>query len=246
VPRDKVVSQSPKGGSTAEEGSTVTIDVSAGPGEVAVPSVDGLGSKEAQDQLRAAGLDPKVEKTFSDEVANGHVIETSPAGGTTVERGSTVTLSVSQGKEKVAVPDVTGESEDNARSAIEGAGLRVGKVTEEESDKEIGTVIAQKPAAGGSVTKNTAIDLTVAKGVAIPDVVDLDEDDARTQLEDAGFEVRVRDQTVTDPAQDGVVLDQSPAADEERRKGSRVTIIVGRAAAATPSPTASPTTTPEA
>jgi beta-lactam-binding protein with PASTA domain len=58
--------------------------------------------------------------------------------------------------------------------------------------------------------------------------------------------VRVRDQTVTDPAQDGIVLDQSPAADEQRRKGSRVTIVVGRAATATPSPSASPTATPPA
>jgi hypothetical protein len=41
------------------------------------------------------------------------------------------------------------------------------------------------------------------------------------------------------------VLEQSPAADEERRKGSRVTIVVGRTATATPSPTASPTTTPQ-
>ena len=50
------------------------------------------------------------------------------------------------------------------------------------------------------------------------------------------------DQDVTDPAQDGIVLEQSPAADEERRQGTRVTIVVGRVAEATATP--SPTTVP--
>jgi beta-lactam-binding protein with PASTA domain len=52
----------------------------------------------------------------------------------------------------------------------------------------------------------------------------------------------VRDQAITDPAQEGIVLEQSPSAGEERRQGSRVTIIVGRAAPETPTPT--PTTVP--
>jgi serine/threonine-protein kinase len=157
-----------------------------------------------------------------------------------------VTLQVSRGKERVDVPDVTGETEDNARSALQDAGLRVGKVTEEESEEETGTVTGQDPAAGASVAKGTAVNLTVAKAVTIPDVVDESEEDATKTLEDAGFDVRVRDQTVTDPAQDGIVLEQSPAADEQRRKGSRVTIVVGRAATATPSPSATPTVTPGA
>ena len=69
-------------------------------------------------------------------------------------------------------------------------------------------------------------------------MVDLTEEEARAELEDAGFEVRVTDREVTDPAQDGIVLEQSPAADEERSQGSRVTIVVGRVAEATPTPEA--------
>jgi beta-lactam-binding protein with PASTA domain/predicted Ser/Thr protein kinase len=244
VERDLVAGQSPRPGVQADEGSVVTINVSGGPGQVAIPSVEGLGSKEAQDRLTAAGLEPKVEKQFSDEVANGHVISSSPASGTTVDRGTTVTLQVSKGKEKVAVPDVTGGPEDDARSAIEGAGLRVGNVTEEESGEDPGTVIGQSPDAGASVAKGSAVDLTVAKGVTVPDVTDQSETDARTALEAAGFKARVRDQTVTDEAQDGTVLDQTPAADEELPKGSRVTIVVGRLATPSPSPSASPTVTP--
>jgi eukaryotic-like serine/threonine-protein kinase len=242
VERDHVAAQDPRPNTEAPEGSTVTITVSTGPGEAPVPSLEGLEQDEAEQQLRDAGFEPRVERVFSDDVRNGRVVDTSPPAGTTLERGSQVTMNVSRGPEKVEVPDVTGESEDNARSALEGAGLRVGKITREESGEAPGTVIEQSPAAGEELDKGDAVDLTVAQPTAIPDVVDMSEDDATTELEDAGFVVRVRDEAVTDATQDGIVLEQSPAADEERRQGSTVTIVVGRVAESTPTP--SPTTVP--
>jgi serine/threonine-protein kinase len=240
VERDRVAAQDPRPNTTAAEGSTVEIRVSSGPGEAAVPRVVGLPQDEAEQQLRDAGFETEVQREFSDDVRRGRVIDTSPPAGSTIERGSTVTLTVSRGPEQVDVPDVTGESEENARSTLEGAGLRVGEVTEEESGEEPGTVIEQSPAAGEQVDRDSAVDLTVAAPVAIPDVVDLTEEEAQAELEDAGFEVRVQEQEVTDPAQDGVVIEQTPPADEERRQGSRVTIVVGRLPAATPTPTPTP------
>ena len=245
VERDRVAAQNPLPNTEAPEGSVVELTVSTGPGEATVPSLAGMPREQAEAQLREAGFEPRVEQSFSDTVPNGRVIGTTPPGGTTIERGSTVVLDVSRGREQVEVPDVVGESEDNARSALEGAGLRVGKVTEEASEEEPGTVIEQSPAGGEKVARDEAVDLVVARAVAVPDVVDSTEEEATATLEDAGFEVRVREQTVTDTAQDGVVLDQSPAPDEERRQGSRVTIVVGRLdAAATPTPTPTPTATP--
>jgi beta-lactam-binding protein with PASTA domain len=242
VERDRVAAQDPRPGTEAPEGSTVTITVSSGPGEAPVPSVVGLPRDEAEQQVRDAGFEPEIERVFSDDVRRGRVVATSPPPGTTIERGTAVTLQVSRGPEQVTVPEVTGESEDNARSALEGVGLRVGEVTEEESGEEPGTVIEQAPAAGDQVDRNSAVDLVIAAPIAVPDVVDLTEEEARAELEDAGFEVRVVEEDVTDPEQDGIVLEQNPAADEERRQGSRVTIVVGRAAEATPTPT--PTATP--
>ena len=245
VERDRVAAQNPLPNTEAPEGSVVELTVSTGPGEATVPSLAGMPREQAEAQLREAGFEPRVEQSFSDTVPNGRVIGTTPPGGTTIERGSTVVLDVSRGREQVEVPDVVGESEDNARSALEGAGLRVGKVTEEASEEEPGTVIEQSPAGGEKVARDEAVNLVVARAVAVPDVVDSTEEEATATLEDAGFEVRVREQTVTDTAQDGVVLDQSPAPDEERRQGSRVTIVVGRLdAAATPTPTPTPTATP--
>jgi serine/threonine-protein kinase len=244
VPRDQVFAQDPRPGETADEGSTVHLRVSAGPGQAAVPSVVGLARDEAERQLKDAGFKSKVEQEFSDTVDKGDVISTTPAVGTLIERGTTVTLTVSKGKEKVDVPKVTGQTEDDARNAIEGAGLRVGTITREESTEDPGTVITQSPAAGKTVAKGSAVDLTVAKAVKVPDVVDQSEDDATSTLEDAGFKVRVRDRATTNPEEDGVVLEQSPQGDEERPKGSRVTIIVGRLGTATTTPTPTPTATP--
>ncbi|HEX5619226.1 MAG TPA: PASTA domain-containing protein, partial [Solirubrobacteraceae bacterium] len=244
TPRGEVAGQNPRAGTFADEGSTVTINVSAGPGQVSVPTVAGQSQEEAESALREAGLDVTVEEVFSDTVDKGQVVDTSPVAGTLVERGTKVTLRVSKGAERVEVPDVSGQSEQDARSAIQGAGLRVGKVTEEESEEEPGTVLGQSPAAGKRVAKNSAVDLTVAKGVEIPDVVDETEDDATQILEEAGFEVRVRQRTVTTDDDVGIVLEQRPAEGEERAKGSRVTIIVGQLATSTPTPTPTATATP--
>jgi serine/threonine-protein kinase len=248
VERDQVAAQDPRPNTTAPEGSTVTITVSSGPGEASVPDVAGLPQADAEDKVKAAGFKPKVEQVTSADVKKGLVVETSPSQGSLIERGSDVTLRVSTGPEQVQVPDVVGETEDNARSAIESAGLRVGKVTDKETvDEDPGTVLEQSPAKGKSVAKGSAVKLTVAKAppdVTVPDVVDETGDNARQMLEDAGFEVRVREQTVTDATQDGVVLEQSPDALEQRPKGSRVRIVVGRLGTATATPTPSATATP--
>ncbi len=243
VERGLVAAQDPRPNTTAPEGSTVTIRVSSGPGEVAVPALAGSTTEEAEAALKDAGLQSRVERVFSDEVERGTVIESSPAEGTTIERGSTVTLRVSRGPEQVEVPDLVGQTEENARSALEAAGLRVGKITGEESAEDPNTVLDQDPAAGQQVDTDTAVDLTVARPTPVPDVVDLTEEEAVAELEDAGFEVRVEDRETTVPDEDGIVLEQNPIDGTERRQGSRVTIVVGRVSA-DPTPTPTPTETP--
>jgi serine/threonine-protein kinase len=247
VERDRVSTQDPSPGEEADEGSTVSITVSAGPGEAAVPAVVGERQSAAEDALREAGFEPRVRKEASSDVPSGRVISVSPQEGTTAERGSTVTLTVSSGPEQVEVPDVTGVSEDEARNRLEEAGLRVETQERETADEDPGTVLEQDPAAGTAVDAGSAVTLTLAKAppdVAVPDLLNQTEADARTALEDAGFEVRRVRQVVTDPNQVGRVIDQSPDPGEQRPRGSRVTITVGRAAAPSPTPSPSPTPMP--
>ncbi|WP_199424744.1 transglycosylase domain-containing protein [Actinotalea solisilvae] len=97
VPVGAVVSQSPGGGAEAEQGSTVTIVVSGGPGTAAVPNVVGQDGGAAQAALQGAGFGVAVQQAESATVAAGLVISQSPGGGGQAAPGSTVTIVVSTG-----------------------------------------------------------------------------------------------------------------------------------------------------
>ena len=121
--------------------------------------------------------------------------------------------------------------------------------TEEVSeDEDPGTVLRQDPGSGQQVDKGSTVKLVVAKAppdVAVPDVVDQQREDAEKALKDAGFEVRVREETVDTLDKDGTVTSQNPDGGEQVRKGSRVTIVVGKfEPPLNPEPTATPGETP--
>jgi eukaryotic-like serine/threonine-protein kinase len=245
VPEDRVAGQRPDPGTEADEGSLVTITVSSGPGEAAVPPVEGLTAEAATDELRDAGFKTDRRDEFSETVRSGRVIETAPPEGSTVRKGSTVTLIVSRGKQKVAVPDVTGRSRDEAEQLLRDAELESAVTERESADVDPGTVLEQNPGAGAQVPKGRTVELVVAKAppdVPVPGVIDATEDEAVETLEDAGFTVKIEDTPAETPDEDGVVLDQDPAPETPRRAGSEVTISVGRfEPEAVPEPTASPT-----
>ena len=246
VEEDRVADQDPAGGEEADEGSEVTLSVSSGPGEASVPLVQGLSAEEAEDRLRDAGFPSERRPEFSDAVARGEVIGTSPEGGTSVRRGTTVTLIVSRGRERVAVPDVVGQTQADAEAALQNAGLAASVSQREDGTVAAGTVLAQDPAAGTSVALGRTVALVVATApaaVPVPGVIDQAEDDAVAALEDAGFRVRVRATDADTPEEDGVVTDQNPDPDTAAAPGSRVTITVGRFEPP-PQPDTTPTPSP--
>jgi serine/threonine-protein kinase len=252
VPNDRVATQDPQPGDEAKEGSTVTIIVSSGPGQATVPGVVGDKEADAKQAMEKAGFKTESRRESSDTVKKGRVISTQPGENTQLEKGRTVVLVVSQGPEKVSVPDLVGDREDDARSTLEDAGLKADVTEEESKDKEPGTVLRQDPGSGQQVDKGSTVKLVVAKAppdVEVPDVVDQERDAARQALRDAGFEVKVREDTVDKIDQDGIVIQQDPAGGEQRKKGSRVTIVVGKFEPPlnpepTPTPTPDATTTP--
>jgi serine/threonine-protein kinase len=235
----RVISQDPAAGSKVKDGSTVTVKVSAGRGTATVPPVGGLSEGEAKDAITKAGFNPKVTHEFSDTVGKGQVISQSPAPGTELTKGRQVNLVVSKGREGVAVPKLTGLSGDDAASQLKDLGL-ASKVTEQESSKEAGTVIAQDPPAGTTVDKGATVSLTVAK--ERPEVPDVSTDnptaeDAQKELEQAGFKVKVKQDPTAPPEFAGLVVGQDPAPGERRSTGATVTITVGAEATPTPTPT---------
>jgi eukaryotic-like serine/threonine-protein kinase len=225
----QVIGQDPAGGTKAKKGSTVTLTVSNGPQQVAVPQVVGLTVSSAQARVQKAGLEPSQREENSDTVAKGKVTSVSPAEGQKVDKGSSVTLVVSSGKPQAAVPDVTGKSFDEAQSTLQAAGFKVTR-TDKESSKDPGTVLSQNPKGGTQTDAGSAVALTVAKEPAagpVPDVTGEDSADAIRKLSAQGFEVDPQSKDVDTPDGDGVVLEQTPSGGTKAKKGSKVTIVVG-------------------
>jgi serine/threonine-protein kinase len=230
APFDQVVDQDPNPGEEAEEGSTVVVEVSGGPGTVRVPTVRNLPVGVAIDELEDAGLKPQVDRRPSDSVREGRAIRTVPAAGEEVERGERVQLFVSSGPELVAVPDVVGLSRASAEAALSDAGLDV-VIEEEASEEPEGDVISQSPTAGSEVERGANVTITVSTGleeVTVPNVVGLAARDARAQLRAEGLVPVEREVDVTDPSQDGVVTEQRPVAGIQLEEGREVIVVVGR------------------
>ncbi len=228
-PIDQVLDQDPNPGEEAEVGSTVTLEVSEGPPFVPVPPVAGLRAPQAISTLEDAGLKVTVDQEFSDEVRDGLAIRTVPREGEDVRSGQRVRLLVSNGPELISVPDVTGQSSTSAEAQLRDAGLGVA-IQEEESEETEGQVIAQAPGGGASVDRGATVTITVAVApelVSVPDVVGLSPADAISQLGGAGLAPVQRDRPVTDPSQDGVVVEQRPAAGSDVDDGAQVLVFVG-------------------
>jgi beta-lactam-binding protein with PASTA domain/tRNA A-37 threonylcarbamoyl transferase component Bud32 len=242
APRGTVTEQDPTAGSRVDEGSTVTITVSLGPGTIVVPDVTGQRAKQARNTLEDKGFRVREDQRPSNRVRAGLAIGTEPPAGTELERGSRVTLVISIGARLVQVPSVIGQQQDLAESAIRGEGL-IPDVEQRDSDEPEGQVIAQDPAAGSTVKKHTTVTVVVSTGAGsaiVPNVVGESKDQARADLKDAGLSVRIVKRMTSDPNEDGQVLDQSPVAGTRLRRGEFVTVFVGKFKE--PPPTTTPTT----
>jgi beta-lactam-binding protein with PASTA domain len=225
-----VLGSDPAFGKKADEGSTVVLIVSSGPGEVTVPTVEGFSESRAQKALAKVGFKVEIKERSSTAVEKGRVIRTSPPGGTNAPYGERVVVIVSSGPEEVTVPSVVGLTQSSAQNALEARGLGV-SIVEEESDKPKGEVLRQTPAGGSSVSEGSNVALTVSKGretVEVPDVTGASSASARATLSAAGFSVQTKEKSTTEQSEDGKVISQRPPGGSERPRGSSVTIIVGK------------------
>jgi len=169
-PSDTVTAQDPRPGTIVVEGASVRVNVSSGPKPVAVPAVIGQTYETAAAQLQAAGFTVGRADVESDQPA-GQVVDQDPPGNSTASRGSSVTLSVSQGPKTATVPDVSLQSVADARATLRAAGFK-SSVTEQETEDEAldGLVISQDPAGNAQADPKTVVKLTVGTFVPPPDV----------------------------------------------------------------------------
>jgi beta-lactam-binding protein with PASTA domain len=241
-----VVDQDPNAGEKADKGSTVSLEVSQGPGEVAVPSVSNLPKARAIKQLNDAGLKVNEDPEHSDTVRKGLAIRTVPKEGEQVQRGTRVRLLVSSGPEQVPVPNLVGLSRESAEAKLGDLGLLV-SIEEQNSDQTEGEVIAQDPAGGVRLDPGSRVTLTISKGpkqVEVPDVSGLDPAAATRRLRAAGLEVAQRERATVNPVDDGAVLEQRPAAGTQVDSGRTIVIIVGKLQQQEQNPETAPLSSP--
>ena len=159
-PEGRVLSSTPAAGEPLPPGGEVALVVSDGPAPVAVPQVGGRTEQEATAALVDAGLTVTVapERVFDDAVAEGSVVSQAPTSGQ-VERGSTVTIVLSQGPELVSVPQVVGRQFSAAEEQLVELGLEVER--EDVRGGFFGTVREQSVEPGEQVPRGTRVVLTV-------------------------------------------------------------------------------------
>jgi eukaryotic-like serine/threonine-protein kinase len=216
----------------------VGLTVSAGPGSAQVPSTAGQSREEAKAALEEAGFEPLVLTASSSRVEAGLVIESDPRGGTTVTRGSTVTITVSSGPKLVKVPVLVGARRSLAVQQIRGRGLSP-DVEEEESPAAAGEVIRQAPSAGSELPPGSPVTIVVSAGeeqAEVPNVIGKERPDAVEMLRAAGLQPSVQEQETEVPSQVGRVTDQFPPPGSEVDPGTSVTLVVGKRALGTVEP----------
>jgi eukaryotic-like serine/threonine-protein kinase len=241
VPRGKVIQQSPGPGEQIPQGNKVTIVVSQGPPQVTVPNVVGMSQSEAEGLLSSRGLQADAHTVPSDET-EGTVVAQSPPADELVDTQTVVRINIATGPQPVGVPDVLGRSYSDALATLQGLGFAVRRI-DVQSNEPAETVLNQAPSANSAAPKGSTVTLKVSEGpttTAVPDVTGLDQDTATATLRSAGFQVVVQQRDTTDPAEDGVVLTQSPSGGKQGTIGSTVTIVVG--VLITPTTETTPTT----
>jgi serine/threonine-protein kinase len=235
VPEGSVLSQEPAPGSRLERGDTVTVVLSSGPAVLPMPRLLQLSEQQATERLAASGLEFTRGESYSDVAPRGEIIAQLPDAGVPVREGDEVRIHVSMGKEPVEVPDVEGDSRDDAERRLAEAGLTPAFVEEYSDDvPDEGDVIRQSIGAGTVVDKGSAIEVVVSKGpetFRVPNVRGLPVDEARQVLEAEGLVVSITEQPrprfgPIGFGSLGLVADTSPRPGRVIRRGETVVLVV--------------------
>ena len=210
----------------------------------AVPLVNNEPVATAEAQITAAHLRWTRVDQASSTVNKGLVITSNPQQGNTVAANTLVTLYVSKGAAPVAVPNVTGQQENQAQSTLQAQGFLVSVKSDPTSTQPTGTVVAQSPS-GGTAAPGSTVTITVSGGaVTVPSVIGESQQTATQVLTQAGFKVSVTQGSGGAQYANGTVFNQVPAANGTAAKGSTVNIFVQNGASPSPSPSGSPSASP--
>jgi serine/threonine-protein kinase len=204
-----------------------------GPGsKVVVPSIVGATQEEALGALSPLGLTLVIsEKRFDEEISEGQIIESDPAGGGKVDAGGQVKAIISKGAERYLIPSLVGLTPEAAVNLLAKSPIKVGDLTEVFSDQAPkGFVISSSPAAGEKVKRDAVVDLLISKGIETIDVtsyVGKSADQALNELTEGGFDVETVNE-FSESVLAGAVITQVPSGGAPLAKGAKITLTVSK------------------
>ena len=197
---------------------------------VSVPNIIGLERNEAIAKLEEVGLRPEIVDAPDPEIPEHHVVRTNPSVGSQLQRNTTVTVTVSTGKEDTQVPRLVNMTPQEASAALAEVGLELEpEVDEEFSDSiEQGRITRHEPAAGANLPKGSRVRVTISRGpeivdVRVPSLTGMKWSQARETLESLGFVPKPQFVDSLEPADRVLGVD---GAGQMRPKGSDVRVEV--------------------
>ena len=233
VAQGVVISQKPTALSMASSNAPITIVVSRGKqsaADVQVPNLIGMSLGEAEQALAKLNLIPVPgAPEVNTDVAPGKVCKQSVKAGTTVKEGTKITFTTALAKETVAVPNVTGKSYNDAKAALEKAGLGTDPSSAYSDTVAKDNVISQSVPANTQVTKGTIVKVIISLGpqpkakVKVPYILTASLEEAICSLTSAGLNYRYSGDV------GGTVASMTPDAGTEVDVGSTVTFVLENA-----------------
>ena len=234
IPKDRVLLQDPSAGRDVLIGSILGVVVSGGKEKVFVPNVIDKMKDMATAELEALGFKVEFTEEFSD-TAPGAVLKQTPAAETEADKGSTVAIVISKGREDIVagqaviVPGVVGKDFENAKTLLIATGLYIVKGAEVYSDTiPAGQITLQNPAANTKSQTGKTVTVTVSLGrqkVRVPDVQYKSEQAAKDLITSAKLKVQVQYEE-SSTIQKGNVIRQNTAAGTQVDVNSTIVITV--------------------
>ena len=237
IPEGKVVKTNPEAKAIVQKGREVVLYISTGGHKIKMKNYTDMEYKEAVEALVKLDFkESKIKKKeeYSDTVEKGKIISQTPEANSEVTPAKTsVKFIVSKGAKPIKISDYVGTSINEALLDLANNGINESQVkqTQQESEKEAGTILSQTPSAGSSVTPGkTTINFVVSSGpneVSVPDFTGMSKSDAQNAAKEAGLTVNF-EEDYDNQVPAGQVIRSNPSAGEKVKKNSSVTVTLSK------------------
>ena len=228
----EIVSQSVEAGKTAEDGVPINVTVALPVRDFKMPALVYKQEDVATQLMKNIGIAPSVESISSELLASGVVAEQSVQKDETVTPGDAVVMKVSTGSAPFAMPNVTGDTEENATKLLRDSALAVSVEYDYDIAVEEGHVISQSIAAGEDVTRGTMVTIVVCSTedlIELTDVSNLTQDEAKKKMEELGLVVEINE-VYSNEVEAGLVISQAPEVGTRQKAGTTVVLTISKGA----------------